>query len=362
MIADAELLQLIRDIYASVVDPEGWQFALEALNRAFVSDHVYLFSRNGGALAFGAVTGIDPAAGSGHATARGQELWEPIDRKIPFGRAVLQDEVIAEALFEVSDFYNELVRPLGGFYGLNVKQSTTDTSFHLALCRQRRAGAYDEGDAARLNVLLPHLTTAFELHSRFQTHIQQRSGLTVLLGAMQAGALLCDGAGTVLLINARAQTLLEENRGILIADGKIALSNPDRTRKLRNAIEAVGQGSIASFRLAIKWSALPQLIVKVLPAASLPGQDSQVRAQVAIFFEESGSTGIDDDRVLMDMFNLTKREAQIASLIAKGRSPDEIGKQLGISVNTVRWNLRSIYGKTGTASQLSLAVLIADHL
>lgn len=362
MIADAELLHLIRDIYASVVEPEGWQFALEALNRAFVSDHIYLFSRNGGALAFGAVTGIDPGAGSGHATARGQDLWRPIDRKIPVGRAVLQSEVIADAEYEVSDFYNELVRPLGGFYGLNVKQLTTDASFHMALCRPRRAGAYDDGDAARLNVLLPHLTTAFELHSRFQTHIQQRSGLTVLLGAMRAGALLCDDAGTIILINARAQTLLEENRGILIADGKIALSNPDRTRKLRNAIEAVGRGSIASFRMAEIRPALPQLIVKILPAASLPGQDSRERAQVALFFEESGSARTDADRVLMDMFNLTKREAQIANLIAKGHSPDEIGKQFGIAVNTVRWNLKSIYGKTGTTSQLSLAVLIADHL
>ena len=56
--------------------------------------------------------------------------------------------------------------------------------------------------------------------------------------------------------------------------------------------------------------------------------------------------------------SLTKRELQIANLIAEGQSNLEIASNLKITERTVKAHLSSIYEKTKTGSRLNLALLI----
>jgi DNA-binding NarL/FixJ family response regulator len=56
--------------------------------------------------------------------------------------------------------------------------------------------------------------------------------------------------------------------------------------------------------------------------------------------------------------SLTKRELQIANLIAEGQSNLEIAANLKITERTVKAHLSSIYEKTKTGSRLNLALLI----
>jgi DNA-binding CsgD family transcriptional regulator len=53
---------------------------------------------------------------------------------------------------------------------------------------------------------------------------------------------------------------------------------------------------------------------------------------------------------------LTAREIQVLRLVARGCRNQEIAEQLFISVETVRWHLRSLYGKLGVHDRLSAAV------
>ena len=55
---------------------------------------------------------------------------------------------------------------------------------------------------------------------------------------------------------------------------------------------------------------------------------------------------------------LTKREREIADLIAQGQSNLEIAANLNITERTVKAHLSSIYEKTKTGSRLNLALLI----
>jgi DNA-binding NarL/FixJ family response regulator len=56
--------------------------------------------------------------------------------------------------------------------------------------------------------------------------------------------------------------------------------------------------------------------------------------------------------------SLTKREREIAELIAQGQSNLEIAANLKITERTVKAHLSSIYEKTKTGSRLNLALLI----
>ncbi len=59
--------------------------------------------------------------------------------------------------------------------------------------------------------------------------------------------------------------------------------------------------------------------------------------------------------------SLTEREREVAALIAEGLHNRAIAARLGITENTVRHHLTSIYGKLGVTDRLELAVLALRH-
>jgi DNA-binding NarL/FixJ family response regulator len=57
------------------------------------------------------------------------------------------------------------------------------------------------------------------------------------------------------------------------------------------------------------------------------------------------------------MHSLTKREQQIADLIAQGLCNKRIARALGLSVGTVKVYLNRIYRKVGASNRTALAIL-----
>jgi DNA-binding CsgD family transcriptional regulator len=61
---------------------------------------------------------------------------------------------------------------------------------------------------------------------------------------------------------------------------------------------------------------------------------------------------------LHDHFRLTPTESEISVRVAAGQSPREIARETRRSVETVRNQLKTVFSKTETHSQLQLAVKI----
>jgi DNA-binding NarL/FixJ family response regulator len=60
-------------------------------------------------------------------------------------------------------------------------------------------------------------------------------------------------------------------------------------------------------------------------------------------------------------YGLTSREVSIVSAIAAGQTNKDIADQLGISLQTVKHHLTSIFNKTGVSSRLELALFAVHH-
>lgn len=358
---DPDLDQMINGFYRSAIEPEMWEACLETVNLAFGSEHTILFGRSTtDQLAFGASFGISAADQARNFEPRGMQLWQPLDSQVAPGRAVRQGEVISDREFERSDFYQELVRPTGCFYGLTAKQMTVDVPFQLTMCRPRGRGEYSDDESARLNLLLPHLTTAFELHRRLKTHVQQRQGLLALLDNLDEGAALADHDGKLLLINARAVEILSQSDEIMFDGDEIRITNPVMAKQLQGIIKSASGQHPTAGRMAVSRSGgrLP-LLIRILPVQeSIAELTTLSRPSVIIFFKEPDARRPADKEFLALLFNLTEREADIASLIATGITTEAIAASLGLTVRTVRWNLSAIYAKTGARTQTALAVLI----
>jgi DNA-binding CsgD family transcriptional regulator len=66
--------------------------------------------------------------------------------------------------------------------------------------------------------------------------------------------------------------------------------------------------------------------------------------------------------LLAGRYRLTPRETDIAVCLGQGRTLPEAADALGIGLSTARTHLMRIFDKTGTRTQLALALLIARHL
>src|ERR1700733_4253637 len=60
-------------------------------------------------------------------------------------------------------------------------------------------------------------------------------------------------------------------------------------------------------------------------------------------------------------FGLTRREVDIITKIASGRSNKEVGEEFAISERTVKHHLTNIFGKVGVSSRLQLAVFAVNQ-
>ena len=62
-------------------------------------------------------------------------------------------------------------------------------------------------------------------------------------------------------------------------------------------------------------------------------------------------------------YGLTRREVDIITKIASGRSNKEVGEEFAISERTVKHHLTNIFGKVGVSSRLQLALFaVNQHL
>jgi DNA-binding NarL/FixJ family response regulator len=62
------------------------------------------------------------------------------------------------------------------------------------------------------------------------------------------------------------------------------------------------------------------------------------------------------------LYDLTPREAQVASDLVEGLSPQAIADKRGTAVTTVRTHVRRIFEKAGMTSQIELVAAINRRL
>ena len=59
--------------------------------------------------------------------------------------------------------------------------------------------------------------------------------------------------------------------------------------------------------------------------------------------------------------SLSARERDVAELVARGRSNEEVARELCMSPKTVEWNLSKVYRKLLVRSRTELAAKLARH-
>ncbi|MFM7786275.1 MAG: helix-turn-helix transcriptional regulator, partial [Gammaproteobacteria bacterium] len=120
---------------------------------------------------------------------------------------------------------------------------------------------------------------------------------------------------------------------------------------------AGGPGLVQAMRLS-RPSGRADLGLIVRPVRQDPAAGSSELPGVAVFISDPEDRSEAPVAVLAKLFGFTPTESQLALALANGLNLDEVAATLGMTRNTARAHLRSVFTKTGISRQSALVRLI----
>jgi DNA-binding CsgD family transcriptional regulator len=171
------------------------------------------------------------------------------------------------------------------------------------------------------------------------------------------GVALLDAAGTVVDASALAQKAFTGGPGISLRNGRLAFADAELDARFARLLgSGRGGGDGKSLAAAVRNNgAMPCRLVVVPTSAQVARQGVKF---VALVYASEGSRSISPD-LLVDLYGLTRAQANVARRLYAGSSVEETAAQLKLSPNTVRTHLKQIFSKCEVQSQAELLLLLA---
>lgn len=366
MFDDRVVSTFIGDVYEAAVEPALWDGLLARLASA-CNGHtavLYQFDRAQQRAEFVGSTGLDSrvvADYERHFSAI--DVWnERAMKRQPVGVAGSTHELITDAEFERTEFYNDHLRHVGIFYGAGgIVERTASSMTVCGVQRGRRFGAFEPDELRLFTALFPHFRRGLMIRRELAFTVP-RAALIETLDRLREGVIIVDGAGRAIFLNRVAETILADRRGLCLEKGRLAGATPSQTAaldsSLRSAIDAAnGRGFASGGTVILRGpdGAAP-LRVTVSP---LRGPLAGLGAPSAVLFIHDGAL----DRAPMDAlrrrYHLTAAEARVLAALIQGKAAKTIAGEHGVSVNTVRVQIQRLFAKTGLHRQADLIRLAA---
>lgn len=362
---EAVLSELIGQIYEAAIEPAKWEAFLKRAAELFGSHTANIHFQDTSSLAVASVLNMDPVFMDAYRDHFG--AMNPFMKRTDVqqeGRAYVRRELIDTESLVRTEFYNDWARPQG-FHdfvcGTMVRRGPM--AGNITFWRRATADPCDEQEIRTLQLLMPHLVRAMQIHRKLAGLERKCEALCNATEAMHQGLVIVDVASKVVTANAAAQRLIGANDGVRVRHGKLETDSPSNTAALRQAIKCAVScvtGRLASVPdlVIVNRHSRGKLVIWIAPISSgaFCGEQDPL---VAVFVVDPEAASRSPEKLLRKLFGLTPAESRLANALMKG-DLTSASEEFGISRNTARSQLQSIFSKTGTSKQGELIRLLCQ--
>ena len=234
------ILQAIRDLYDAVLDPEIGPRGFESLCRLVDGKHSIFFTEDTNARRLRYFTAWGVGTDYARRLANGVEakLHSPSTLTLPPGRVKLGQSLWRDQPYRNSAYYNEVVRPDGGYDGLLAVpfQKSGHRAF-LVIGRMQGQPDFTEYDASLIQPVMSHLTNATQIRLRLDEAALAARQAYRAFDALDLGVFVLDAELRPSFLNKYAENLIRNPDGLSFSRG-ILQAQLDRTRNsLRRAVK-----------------------------------------------------------------------------------------------------------------------------
>jgi DNA-binding CsgD family transcriptional regulator len=362
-----ELSRLLLSIYEAAAEPDVWPAFLkkfaDVCNGA--SSALLFNDRTNQQYLVAANHNVDPEAQRLYAAHYGalDAYWMGGKHVLRSGWYGTSQSLISDDQMLNSEYYNDFQRHFDMFHmcGAALEYGPQLVSF-LTLLRSRRKGAFGNSQVELLKFLTPHLRLAIKTHRKMVDLRAASQNLQTAVDMASSGLVLLGSKSEILSVNRVAASFISRNDGLIGTKGGLRAGTPSESAELERLVAAAvstaeGKGLVGGGGVLISRRDANPLQVLIVPApAAKFDLNRSVRA--VAFITDPDQRVRPRSEILSSLFRLTSAESRLALLLADGKSLSEIAQALGVSRNTLKTQLTSIYHKTGTSRQAQLVRLL----
>ncbi len=183
------------------------------------------------------------------------------------------------------------------------------------------------------------------------------------------GVVLINAAGEITVCNQRAEAIVRQADGLSVMKSRLCATSSTEAEALDRLIadaaadranQYVAPGGVAIVHRPSLRQPFVLVVSRLTGATKLADDPSHPRA-VVLIKDPSKADGANPG-LLIDLFGLTRREAEVAAAVVAGHGLHAAAQQLGIALTTARTHLQHVFEKTHTRRQSELTSLVLQIL
>lgn len=362
--------ELIQLAYEALERPSAWQELLDGIVRLTHRTQGLLSIVYPGQPIYSVQvsSGAPPEALREYAVRwRGEDIWatrvDPFN--VPVGKLLLSQEICPDEILEASDYYRQFLARYRWHYGAGVRLSTQAHQIAvLSVTGPKEHGPLNGVHVTLLNRVIPHLCRAVRIHEAMADLRQQSAAAIQSASRPDDGVVLTSAEGHVLYSNAAAGRIIDQADGLCLRGPYLVACDPADQRNLedaiRNAAVISAGASAVPVRLPIRRGSagLPYLVL-VQPGSPIDPSLMSLTTPTALvtLIDPTQVPAIIDIGMLRQVFHLSVAEARLAEQLVAGLTPKGAAQTSGVTISTIRTQLRSLFAKTGCSRQSELVKL-----
>jgi hypothetical protein len=222
--------------------------------------------------------------------------------------------------------------------------------FQSAHCRN-----YDDDDIACLERLTPHLTRALQIRRLFLQNQARGKALESIVDRNETAMIGLHGDGPALFVNGTARALAAAHDGLgLDRQGRLVAADRAAAMRLAALQADVARGGAGGLVRIPRPSGRLPYVVLVSPLPS--GDDLFPNSLGGVLFaiHDPARRKTPTERRIAELLHIPVGAAKVVQAILKGVDLKDYADRAGISMNTVRFHLKTAFARTGTRSQAEL--------
>lgn len=364
------LLHLVGEIYEASFKPEHWDKAVQQLCQLFdaKSAAIFMDDHEDKVRAVVGSYGIPAAVVLAYRFGLSRHDYTfQLQQSAPLGEA--KQLIDAHQLKTTHPFYYRLLLKPNDIGYLSAMSLYNDDEWHIGIGVHRsfQAKPFSETDLNTLQLLYPHLKRALRIHKEFHKLRSRQQTLQAALGRLTLGLILLRQDGSLSYCNPVAEALLKQHQGLkLTSQHQLQAHFPKENQKLQAMISQLAQLdpqeiSTRNLALGLHHPDREHPINIMLTTLHDPLQANHA-GSIALYLSDPDASLNCSADTLHALYELTPAEAGVAIALANGQSPAQISSANGVSIETVRTQLKNIYTKMGVNKQQDvIRLLLAGH-
>ncbi len=349
--------QLIDRIYECSFAPEFWPGVLDELAKIAGARGGALFAANTKVVNWTASAilreGMERFAKSDLLT-RGQRGARLCDAR--HAGFLTEHDLWTNEELRADPFYYELLWPAGlGWAAATAIPLPTGDTLYLNLERDYERGPVESAIVQQLDMFRPHLARSALMSARLQLERAQAASETLALIGLPA--LVFDDRGKVLAVNHLIEAQSDHVRWR--AQDRISLKDLGADTLFQQAIATLDIESVAPVRsFAVRSAAAKAAMVAHVIPIRRSARDIFIRCAGVLVMTPLTLPQAPPIELVQSLFDLTAAEARVARRLTSGETVENIALTGGVSLNTVRTQVRRVLDKTGCRRQAEVVALL----